>query len=180
MPQLLLAGPGEAGCLIRFSNMAASYTQTTKRRFHDSSTKKPILHCYAVLCNSCPVCTYHIHWGNVHVYICTSVVQLAIIFSRMPENWRLLYFGETRATLVDYTMTRELNTFNTLLAAAVLTSSVFRDMKFLRMPTDLQNSRKLHNANISAHTCNSCPVCTTFTGGNLHLYIHQLYGTLAP
>ena len=50
----------------------------------------------------------------------------AIIFLRMPENWWLIYFGEARATLVDYTMTRELNT---LLAATVLTSLVFRDMK---------------------------------------------------
>ena len=73
----------------------------------------------------------------------------AIIFSRMPENWRVLYVGEACTTLVDYTMTRELNT---LLAAAVLTSSVFRDMKFLRMPTDSQNLRKLRNVNISAHT----------------------------
>ena len=66
----------------------------------------------------------------------------------MPENWQLLYFGEACATLVDYTMTRELNT---LLAAAVLTSSVFRDMKFLQMPTDSQSSQKLRNANISVH-----------------------------
>ena len=43
-------------------------------------------------------------------------------------------------------MTRERNT---LLAAAVLTRSVFRDMTFSQMPTD---SRKLRNANISAHT----------------------------
>ena len=43
----------------------------------------------------------------------------------MPENWQ--FFGEARATLVDYTMTRELNT---LLAAAVLTSSVCCDLKF--------------------------------------------------
>ena len=72
----------------------------------------------------------------------------AIIFLRMPENWQFLCFGEARATLVDYTMTRELNT---LLEAAVLTSSVFCDIKFSRMPTDSQNSRKLRNANVSAH-----------------------------
>ena len=71
----------------------------------------------------------------------------------MPENWWLLYFGEARATLVDYTMTRELKT---LLAAAVLTSSVFRNMKFSRMLTDSRNSQKLRNASISADTVYIC------------------------
>ena len=46
-------------------------------------------------------------------------------------------------------MTRELNT---LLAATVPTSSVFCSMKYSRMLTDLRNSRKLRNANISAYT----------------------------
>ena len=73
--------------------------------------------------------------GTIIVTVCTEIVALrnfreprqnqisAIIFLQMPENYcRLIYFVEARATLVDYTMTRELNT---LLAAALLTSSVF-------------------------------------------------------